>query len=252
MLRDSLAKQGAWLFRWRSFLPLMLVPIALLAVYQSRGAIGSLGEALDDAWEAISIGISLVGALVRILAVGFVPSGTSGRNTRSQRAERLNTTGMYSVVRHPLYLGNFLIFLGFVFFLEVWWLPLVAALAFAVYYERIMMTEEAFLLSQYGAVYSEWATRTPAFFPVLSKWKNPDMPFSWRTVLRREYGSVYLLCVYFVVVEFASDLVLRHEALASWMQNERFWLFAFGFGTLGYLSLRFLKKRTHLLDVPGR
>ncbi|MGB8874133.1 MAG: hypothetical protein WCC75_12145, partial [Desulfobaccales bacterium] len=43
---------------------------------------------------------------------GLPPRGTSGRNTQGQVAETLNTTGIYSLVRNPLYLGNFLIWLG--------------------------------------------------------------------------------------------------------------------------------------------
>lgn len=44
--------------------------------------------------------------------IGQVPKGTSGRNTSQQVADTLSTDGVYSVVRHPLYLGNFLMCMG--------------------------------------------------------------------------------------------------------------------------------------------
>ncbi|NLL27934.1 MAG: DUF1295 domain-containing protein [Bacteroidales bacterium] len=42
----------------------------------------------------------------------FIPKGISGKNTEKQIADFLNTKGMYSIVRHPLYLGDFLMWLG--------------------------------------------------------------------------------------------------------------------------------------------
>ena len=60
--------------------------------------------------------------------MGFAPRGTSGRNTLGQVAEVLNTSGMYSVVRNPLYLGNFVIWLGLALFIKVWWCILIVVL----------------------------------------------------------------------------------------------------------------------------
>jgi len=53
---------------------------------------------LDQVWEILCLAISLLGLGVRIVTVGYVPKGTSGRNTRGQKANVLNTTGMYSLV----------------------------------------------------------------------------------------------------------------------------------------------------------
>ncbi|NQV80188.1 MAG: DUF1295 domain-containing protein [Alphaproteobacteria bacterium] len=252
MLKESFEKQGAWLFRWRSFLPLVLAPFAIAAVYGSRDYVGALGEHIDDSWEVVSITISLVGLFLRSMTVGFAPAGTSGRNTRLQRANHLNTTGLYSVVRHPLYLANFLIFLGFLVALKVWWFPLVGAFAFTIYYERIMMTEEAFLHGKFGESYERWAAVTPAFVPAVLRWRRPDIAFSWRTVLRREYGSAYLLFVYFAGVEFLSDTILRGEGLRSWFVEDTNWLVGLVIATVAYLMLRTLKKRSRVLDVAGR
>ena len=53
--------------------------------------------------------------MIRIYTVGTTPAGTSGRNRDKQIAEKLNKTGVYSIIRHPLYLGNLLIWLGVAF-----------------------------------------------------------------------------------------------------------------------------------------
>jgi len=77
-----------------------------------------------------------------------VPKNTSGR-TNSLIAERLNTTGMYSIVRHPLYLGNFLIVFGIVLFIQVLWFGIIVLAGYWFYYERIIFAEEEFLRKRF-------------------------------------------------------------------------------------------------------
>ena len=92
---------GNRLFRWRSYLPLALVPLALLALREAGAPAGG-----TQLWRLGCLGLSLVGFAIRCVTKGTVPKGTSGRNTKRLKAAALNTTGMYSVVRHPLYLGD--------------------------------------------------------------------------------------------------------------------------------------------------
>jgi hypothetical protein len=184
---------------------------------------------------------------IRVYIVGHVPAGTSGRNTSSQLADTLNTTGLYAVVRHPLYLGNFFCWLGISLFPHVWWISVITILAFCLYYERIMFAEEAFLREKYGSVYEDWANKTPAFFPYLANWTPPCMPFSWRTVLRREYSGFYAIVVAFTLLEVVGDLVV-HQAF----HLDLVWIIFFTGGTVLYLGLRTVKKRTKLLHVEGR
>jgi len=69
--------------------------------------------------ELIFLGVSILGETIRIFTVGYAPRNTSGRNTiAGQIADELNTSGIYSLVRHPLYLGNFFIWLGPVLFVR--------------------------------------------------------------------------------------------------------------------------------------
>src|SRR5262245_38027543 len=106
-LIDEMSVQGSWLFRWRSF-----VPVALLALMLPPSLIGlhiPFGSYhFHVVWEWACFGLSMLGLAVRCATVGFVPVGTSGRGTTKLNACALNTTGMYSLVRHPLYLGNYL------------------------------------------------------------------------------------------------------------------------------------------------
>jgi len=149
-LREELRSNGEWLFRWRSYLPLVLFALVFPAMVVSRQ-----GTAQESwlAWDLFCVAVGLMGEAVRVLTVGFVPRGTSGRNTHGQVAEALNTTGMYSLVRHPLYLGNFLMWMGPALLPANGWLATTVVLAFWLYYERIMFAEEEFLRGSYGELY---------------------------------------------------------------------------------------------------
>ena len=147
-LKTELEQQGNWLFRWRSYLPLTMLLLVAVAMREFAWPLGSYR--LHVVWQLVCIGISFAGLVIRCAIIGYVPQGTSGRTTRRQIAESLNTTGIYSVVRHPLYLGNYIIGLGIMLVLLVWWLPVIYTLAFWLYYERIMFAEERFLLAKFG------------------------------------------------------------------------------------------------------
>ena len=244
-LQDEFQEQGNWLFRWRSYLPLLLVTLVAVAMKHPEFPFGSFR--VHEMWEEICLGISFLGLLVRVLVVGYAPAFTSGRNTRTQIADSLNTTGMYSVVRHPLYFGNFLIGFGIALVCWVWWLPVIYALLFMAYYERIMFAEEAFLHRQFGEEFDRWAAATPAFWPRFSKWRRPALPFSFRNVLRREHSGLAVVILGHTCVEFFEHLIDDHRVV--W---EGFWTVLLFGGTIIYFVLRALKRRTTLLDVPGR
>lgn len=251
LLKDLMCRHGAFLFRGRSYLPLLLVPIIVAAILQPAPFDHWYSRRVELFWELGSLVVAFSGLMVRVLTTGFVPAGTSGRNTRRQIAESLNTTGFYSVTRNPLYLGNFLVALGIVLAVKVWWLVLIAVIAFALYYERIIFAEEAFLEVKFGTDYRRWAERMPVFFPNFRLWQAPQQTFSVRTVLRGEFHGFYLIVVVFTLIELGHDMAEGMSFAASVAGNFA-WPAFFWAGTLVYLLLMFLKKRTRLLQVDGR
>ena len=247
-LREEVERQGNWLFRWRSYLPLLIVPLFCMALYSSRSDAQEPSGAAVRFWEAFCFLLSLLGFAIRCATVAFVPSGTSGRNTREQIASMLNTTGIYSVVRHPLYLGNLIMIFGLLLFVRVWWFALIGAFLFWVYYERIAFAEEEFLRNKFGDAYLDWATKTPAFIPRLKDWNKPDLTFSFRKVLKREYSGFFAIIASFTCLHIITE-IFRHT------RNPQIgigWVVLFAVGLIAYLTLRTLKKKTTLLDVPGR
>jgi protein-S-isoprenylcysteine O-methyltransferase Ste14 len=247
-LHARIEQQGHWLFRWRSYFPLIILPLVAVAFFEYNTVERLFGDGAENTFKAFCILMSFSGLMIRALTIGYVPRGTSGRNTRGgQKADYLNSTGMYSIVRHPLYLGNFLIFMGAVFFIQSLWFSVIASLLFALYYERIMFAEEAYLRQKYGAAFTVWAATVPAFIPKLARWTSPELRFSMRNILKREYTGLFYITAIFPLIDLVGDYV----SAETFMLNPGWGLF-FLTGLVLYTTLRTLKKRTRLLHAEGR
>lgn len=243
-LREEFAGNGAWLFRHRSYLPLLAFALVLMQL-PSFSYLGGRHET-HLLWEALCMAIGVLGLLIRIHVGGYAPPGTSARGTRAPNASQVTTTGFYSVVRHPLYLANVVMWLGIVMFVHLWWLVALVALASWLYYERIMFAEEEMLRDKFGAAWLDWATRTPAFLPGLRLWRAPERPFSVRQALRREYAGFFALVAAFTALEIAADLMVT----GRW-QIDLVWGVLFALGLIEFTVFRYLSHRTHILDLPA-
>ncbi len=240
-LKDSFEKSGNWLFRYRSYVPLII----LLTIFPVvRNAPNKQYEGL---LTLFSIVLSMAGLVVRAYTIGTTPRGTSGRNTQKQVAETLNTTGIYSIVRHPLYLGNFLMWAGLAVFTFNLGYFVIIILVFWIYYERIMFAEEAFLRRKFGQSFEAWSKNVPAILPDFRLYRPTELPFSIKSVLRREYSGVLALAaVYFAVDYFR--IWIKGLPIFEW----RISAIVFIAALLTALVLRSLKHYTHWLTEEDR
>ena len=202
-LAEHWTSTGDALFRRRSWLPLLLLPLVLASFFGPHYAFHS--PITDRIWEVGCFGIALAGIALRVFTTGTSPRGTSGRNTRTQKATELNTTGPYSIVRHPLYLANSLIGLGMALFSRTWFLPIIVSLATLLYYERIAAREEEFLDASFGAAFRRWAETVPATIPSFKAWTPPAQPFYWRRALDREFYVISEVAVAFLFLDMMED-----------------------------------------------
>ncbi|PZP55150.1 MAG: lipid A phosphate methyltransferase [Micavibrio aeruginosavorus] len=242
-------KQGNFLFRWRGQLPLFFLVPMIFAIYGNFPMEQAISEYWEDVWGILAFLISLIGLCIRGTTVGFAAGNTSGRNTREQRADDLNTSGMYSVCRNPLYLGNFIIILGVLLWAKVWCLGLIIALAFFIYMERIVLVEESYLYSKFQSSYDEWRKQTPALIPDFSLWKNPTLSFSWKTVLRKEYPGLLGVSTIFIIMHFVFDVIADRETINEWLSHDYPAIVAYVIIASLCLILRFLKKNTSVLKI---
>jgi protein-S-isoprenylcysteine O-methyltransferase Ste14 len=149
--RSTSARIGSVLFRHRGWLPVPFLLVPLLAP-------GS-----PDAMNWV-LGILLVALGEVIRLAGVAAAGTVTRR-RSRTVQRLVTYGIFAWMRNPLYVGNFLIWMGFTVISDVLWFIPVAIALFAVEYTLIVRYEEGVLESIFGEEYLRYKSHTSRWFP---------------------------------------------------------------------------------------
>ena len=242
-LLHDLEKQGNFLFKYRGQFPLVLFVLAIPFLYWTE----AVGHFYQSACTILAVILSVIGFVIRAYTIGTTPKGTSGRNTQTQLAEQLNTTGIYSLVRHPLYLGNYFMWIGIVVFSFNLYFVIVVSLLYIIYYERIMFAEERFLEKQFGQSFLDWSSQKPAFIPSFSNYQKSDVPFSLTSVLRREYSGVLA-----TVIGFAYVFVVRHYFESQQLVLSKSLLICLVVSAFTALVLRTLKRNTKLLEEDGR
>jgi protein-S-isoprenylcysteine O-methyltransferase Ste14 len=242
-LRNELRETGDMLFKNRSYLPVFIILIGILVFYYAHQEANPLLVSLT--YDILCISIASVGLIIRAISVGFSADNTSGRNTGAgQIANEINTTGLYSCCRHPLYLGNFFMWLGVAMFTANLWFLVAFALFFWVYYERIMYAEEAYLIEKYGAAYEEWASNVPAFIPAFTKWKSPKYHFSIKKVVRQEKSTFLNLCIMIFLFKVLHMYMSKDTAV----NFDHYWTWILAFGITWYVIVKLIQKNTTLLS----
>lgn len=184
---DVEERLGALLFRHRVWTPFpLMVP---LLIYTP-----------GTTWQWSSIAGSLLivaGELTRVWAVRHIGSVS---RTRAVRVGRLVTTGPYGWTRNPLYIGNGLLWTGFVLFAgEPWLLPFAWAV-FALQQAVIVPWEESLLLARYPLEYREYQGTVPRWWPLGQRRFSEPAPCSWSHVLLSERGTLLAIASMAIVL----------------------------------------------------
>jgi protein-S-isoprenylcysteine O-methyltransferase Ste14 len=185
--RSGPARAGAVLFRYRSWLPVPFVLVAL-GVPARIGPIN---------W--------IVGALLIVLGEGIRLAGVAAAGTvtrrRSRDVQRLVTYGIFRWMRNPLYVGNYLIWMGFVVISGVLWFLIAGTGLFALEYSLIVAYEEGVLESIFGQEYLDYKLTTPRWVPRPPK--QPESgPHDWGEAWRSEISTFLqyaALCLVFAL-----------------------------------------------------
>jgi protein-S-isoprenylcysteine O-methyltransferase Ste14 len=132
--------------------------------------------------------VTLPGLLLRAFASGHV-----------QKDRQLTTSGPYSYMRNPLYLGSLIMAAGFAVAARSWWIVGLMLLLFILIYVPVIAGEERYLRQMFPD-YDEYALRVPRFMPRLTAYGSQKAEYSWaRYWKHREYqaslGCAILLAI---------------------------------------------------------
>jgi len=145
-----------------------------------------------------TVGTLIVGAAVALpgLALRAWASGHLRKN------EALATTGPYAYTRNPLYLGSFLIGLGFTIAAGRILLALIFFVMIAGIYLPVMRVESATLTDLFGKKYVRYAREVPLLFPRLTPYRRTtERTFDRALYLRyREYRAAIGLVVVWMLL----------------------------------------------------
>ena len=110
----------------------------------------------------ISISFLLLGAWLAIKGV----KGVTLRVAETHRTDKIVTTGVYSIVRHPQHLGALLAHVGISFLFSAWYSLLFTPLMVVLIY-LISKKEEEELVREFGKEYEDYKKRVPMLMPKL-------------------------------------------------------------------------------------
>ncbi len=123
------------------------------------------GQIPAGAWlRPVSLGLMVLGLVVRITAILTLGKWFS-TNVATRTSQTLQRSGLYSVVRHPSYLGMEIIFLAIGLHTHNWACLVVVVIlpTLAVLY-RIHVEEQA-LLTAFGPGYADYSRTTKRLIP---------------------------------------------------------------------------------------
>lgn len=121
-----------------------------------------------------SLGLFGIGAL--LAAAGIATRLWASGHIRKNR--RLATGGPYARVRHPLYVGNLLITIGFCVGSGRWWAYPLMLVFWLVFYPNAIGSEDANLERLFGDDWRSWREATPALIPKL-RGRRPAADTRW-------------------------------------------------------------------------
>jgi len=138
-----------------SILSLIVLGTGCLFLFKK---IYSQNQTFDNVMDFFGMMILLEGILLRMSARGF-------KKAHSKKSESLVTDGPYSVTRNPMYLGSFLMGVGFVLIAWPWWSVAIFAALFYIRFNKQMVSEEKFLKEKFGEEYENYCQKVSRIFP---------------------------------------------------------------------------------------
>jgi protein-S-isoprenylcysteine O-methyltransferase Ste14 len=210
----QLVEIGNFSFKYRGY----LLPIAVILLLIPSPDLTSDYAGIATAGFCVA----LLGQFMRIFTIGFDYIIRGGKDHKVY-AERLVQGGAYSLVRNPMYVGNFFLLMGLTLASNSWVFVLIGVPLSLFMHRAIIAAEEHFLRNKFGAEFDAYCANVPRWVPKLSRADSAfkGMRFNWTRVLAKEYFTPfdYLAAVCIVILSnlWARGLTDDHPNLFALM-----------------------------------
>lgn len=178
-------------------------PLAVWAALSARTTATGL------CWGILLIAL---GEAIRLWANGYVGAAkvNYSASDRGAKVGSLITGGPYAFVRHPLYLGTFLLGAGFFVIVGNLWIGLAGLGFFLFAYGRKMAQEEAVLRHEWGSEGERYQAMVPRWLPAGRRYDRRRGHWRWAGVrASKEWKTVI----------WAAVLVIALYLRAAWLQG---------------------------------
>ena len=150
----------------------------------------------------------VVRELMFLSGICLAPTGALGRTwchlfISGYKTKVLVQTGPYSMCRNPLYFFSAIGMIGIGLCSGTFAVPAIMALFFSVYYPWIIHCEEERLFSNHPLDYEEFWRTTPAFWPRVFHYREPETYTIFPSILRRNIADSF----WFIALAAAAHVV---------------------------------------------
>ncbi len=167
----------------------------------------------------------LLGEAVRVWADGYVGhlkvNATDGKAT-TPKIGHLITGGPYAYVRHPLYVGSFLIGAGFCVATASVPMAIGGLVLFIVLYGRKAASEEALIRQEWGAEHEAYCRSVPRWWPTWRPYAHPYGQWTWQGIrASKELKTVVWVLVALIGMYLYEALVGKREPFLgqAWLKH---------------------------------
>lgn len=190
----------------------LIVPLLILLILRLSSRVYGLSAAWYPVAECAGLLLLLSGLWIRICA----------RQWKAERLhERLVTDGFYGYIRHPLYVGSFLVWTGICVVLGDPVILLAFLVVFGISHGLVIRREESQLMEIFGNEYQDYRRRVPAFLPRPQTGVGRVSPRRLGEALVRECDAVCIGLAFPLFISLVRQLATPHPtgegAASQWV-----------------------------------
>jgi protein-S-isoprenylcysteine O-methyltransferase Ste14 len=152
------------------------------------------------------------------LGIWFIVAGLIVRlwsNGYAIKTVALTTSGPYSLVRNPLYLGTILITMGFMIMLNTAYAGLIFVIILLAVYYRTIKSEEKALTARFGQAYLDYKRKVPMLMPTVFRYKAGEKwPFSFKRIIENKEYKLFIWVINIVIIfRLKGYFLIDHESM---------------------------------------